>query len=428
MQVKIIPLSETKITALVMAGAGELEPIKKRVLQKFNTPSLKIPGFRGGKAPLNVVEKNLDPNVLQAEFLEEAINDLYVAAAKQEQFRPVAPPQISLKKFVPFTDLEFEGEIDVIGKIVLPKYEKIRKSRPTVSVAAKDIEGVLNDLKTRAADKKDVDRAAKSGDQVFIDFKGVDDKGAPVNGAEGKDYPLVLGSNSFIPGFEDNVIGMKANEEKTFTLEFPKDYGVKALAKKKVTFTVNATKVQEIAEPKFDNDFAAKVGPFKDMAELKEDIKKQLFTEKQNQADRNYENELIQEIVSKTKMQVPALLIEDQLDRSEQEEKQNLMYRGQTWEEHLKDEGVNAEEHRTKKRPEAEERVKTGLVLAEIAEKEKLEISPEELEIRIQLLKGQYQDKATQDELDKPENRRDIASRMLAEKTVEKLVSYAVGK
>ncbi len=425
MQIKVTPQAETKITVLISADSVELKPIKQSVLQKFNTPSLKIPGFRGGKAPLNVLEKHIDQNQLQSEFLEEAINDLYVEAARRENFRPVAAPEVSLKKFVPFTQLEFEAKVDVIGKINLPDYTKLKKSKPKVSVVPKDVDGVIEDLKTRAADKKDVDRAAKSGDQVYIDFKGVDDKGQPVNGADGKDYPLVLGSDSFIPGFEDNLIGIKANDEKTFTLEFPKDYGVKALAKKKVTFTVNVSKVQEIVEPKLDDKFAAKIGPFKNMAELKDDISKQVLVEKQNQAERGYENELVREIVTKTKMSVPEPLVEDQLDRLEQDERQNLLYRGQTWEEHLKDEDVTAEEHRAKKRAEAEERVKTGLVLAEIAEKEKLEVTPEELEVRIQLLKGQYQDSATQAELDKPESRRDIASRMLAEKTVEKLVGYA---
>jgi trigger factor len=112
------------------------------------------------------------------------------------------------------------------------------------------------------AEKKDVERPAKKDDEAWIDFKGVDEKGEPINGADGKDYPLVLGSNKFIPGFEDNVVGMKPGEEKTFPLNFPKDYGVKALAGKKVKFTVKVNKLQELSEPKLDDAFAAMVGPF----------------------------------------------------------------------------------------------------------------------------------------------------------------------
>jgi trigger factor len=375
-----------------------------------------------------MIEKNVDQSVLQSEFLEEAINNMYVQAVNQENLRPVSNPQVNIIKFVPFTTLEFEAEVSVIGEVKLADYKKVKKTKPEVKVTAEDVKEVMKSLQTRAAEHKDVDRAAKSGDMAYIDFKGVDAKGEPVNGAEGQNYPLTLGSNTFIPGFEDNVIGMKPGEEKTFELTFPEDYGVKALAKKKVAFTVTLSKVQESIEPKVDDEFAAKVGPFKTVDELKADIKKQLEAERQNEADRQFENELIQEITAKSKLSVPKVMVDDQIDRVENEERQNLIYRGQTWEEHLKEEGVTAEEHREQKRPVAEERVKASIVLSEIADAEKLDVTTDELELRMQLLKGQYTDPAMQAELDKPETRRDIASRILTEKTVDKLVSYATSK
>lgn len=403
-----------------------MRPLKEHVLERFQS-RIKLSGFREGKAPLSLVEKNVDPTQLQTEFLEEAINQMYVQAVNQERVRPVANPEVTLKKFVPFTTLEFEATVQVVGNITLPDYKKMKKTKPAVKIAAKDVTEVIDALKKRVAEKKDVDRAAKTDDQVWIDFKGFDDKGEPVKGADGKDYPLVLGSNTFIPGFEDNVVGMKANDEKTFTLKFPKDYGVAALANKDVTFTVNVTKVQEVVEPKVDEEFVAKVGPFKTVEALKEDIKQQLALERQQEADRKFENELIEEITAKAKVAVPKVLVDEQIDRIEREERQNLVYRGQTWQEHLDEEGVTAEEHREQKRSAAEERVKAGLVLSEISEVEEIDITPEELEIRIQLLKGQYQDKQMQVELDKPENRREILSRMLTEKTIEKLKSYVLG-
>jgi trigger factor len=271
-----------------------------------------------------------------------------------------------------------------------------------------------------------VDRAAKSGDEVIIDFKGVDTKTKEaISGADGTGYPLQLGSNTFIPGFEDEVVGVKPGGEKTFDLTFPKDYGVKALQGRKVSFTVTVQKVQELQKPKLDEAFAATLGPFKTVAELKTDVKRQLQSEKEQEAQRAYDNELLEKIAAKSSVDVPEVMVEEEVDRIEEEEKRNVTYRGQTWQEHLDEEGLTAEAHREKNKPSAELRVKGGLILSEIAEKEQISVTPEELEMRMQLLKGQYPDPNMQAELDKPENRRDILSRMLTEKTLDALRSYA---
>jgi trigger factor len=427
MQISLTHPSDTEATITVVASEPELQTLKEDVLRRFQG-RVRVQGFREGKAPLALVEKNVDPATLQTEFLDQAINQMYMQAIADKHLRVVNQPQVSVTKFVPFTTLEFEATAEVVGEIVLPDYKKIKKAPAAVKITAEDVKQVLETLRTRLAEKKDVDRAAKAGDQVFIDFIGTDKGGKSIAGADGKDYPLLLGSNTFIPGFEDNLTGLKAGEEKTFTLTFPKDYGVKALASKDVTFAVTLTKVQEVVSPKLDDDFAAKAGPFKTLQALKDDVKQQLEVEQQQEADRAFENELIEEVASKTKVALPKTLVEDQIDRMEQEEKQNLVYRGQTWQEHLDEEGVTAEEHREQKREQAESRVRAGLALAEISEKEDIDVLPEELEIRMQLLKGQYQDKTMQAELDKPETRRDINSRMLTEKTVEKLKAYASSK
>jgi trigger factor len=200
---------------------------------------------------------------------------------------------------------------------------------------------------------------------------------------------------------------------------------VAALQSKKVSFKVAVKRVQELQESKVDDDFAAKVGPFKTLAELKADIKKQVKAEKQSQADRNYENQLIGKIADKAEVEIPEPLIEDQIKFMEEDERRNLTYRGLTWQEHLDQEGITEEQHRQRQRPDAAARVKAGLVLSEISKLENIRVTPEELEIRLQILRGQYQDPQMQSELDKPENRRDVASRLLSEKTIQKLIDYA---
>lgn len=425
MQISRKDESKTNITLTIVAEAEELTKLKNHTLEHFRT-KLKLSGFRTGKAPLSVVEKNVDPQTLQTEFLDEAINSLYRRTIESQNIRPTGNPQVSIKKFVPFTVLEFDAAVEVVGPIKLGDYKKIKKTKGKVSVSAKDVERVLEDLAKRAAERKDVKRAAKKGDEVVLDFSGKDQKGQPIKGADGKDYPLVLGSNSFIPGFEDNLIGLNPDESKDFTLTFPKDYGVKALANKKVTFAVTIKKVNEILEAKLDDKFASKVGPFKTLQELKDDIKKQLLVEKQQQANRALENEIIQELVSKSDLELPESLVTEQIERLKNEVRQNLVYRGQTWQEMLDAEGLSEEEFTKKQlRPEAEQRVKTGLLLAEVSIAEKLEINPEELDVRMDALRAQYTDPTMQAELAKPEAKRDIASRMLTEKTVERLVSIA---
>ena len=426
MQVKK-SIDKTQATLTVVAHEADLSPLKQHVLRHFQS-QVKVPGFRQGKTPLAMVEKNIDQAQFQQQFLEEAVSQMYQQAAQESAIRPVDRPQIELKKFVPFTELEFEAKVPVVGEIKLGDYKKLNVKKPETKVTAEDVKGVLESLQTRMSEKKDVNRAAKDGDQVWIDFKGVDAEGKPVKGADGKDYPLVLGSNTFIPGFEPALVGLEAGQEKTFDTTFPKDYGVQSLQGKKVTFTVTVTKVQEVVKPKLDDEFAKKAGPFKSLSELKADVKKQLSIERDKQAQQSFENELVKALAEKSSVEIPDVLIEEQIDAIEQEERQNLIYQGQTWEEHLKEEGVTAEEHREQKRQAATERVKMGLVLSKVSEEENLDVTPEELEIRMQLLKGQYQDQQMQAELEKPQARRDIAARLLTEKTLAKLSGYATKK
>jgi trigger factor len=428
MQVNKKRISDTKVQLSVGADAAFLTRTKQTVLGRLGR-ELKLPGFRPGKVPPALVEKSVDASVLQSEFLDAAVNELYSAAIIQVKLRPVERPEVSIKKFVPFTTLEFEATVEAVGDVKLPDYTKVKLAKKPISVTVKEVNEVIEALRARAAERKEVARAAKTGDEVVVDFSGTDaETGEPIQGADGKGYPLVLGSNAFIPGFEDNLVGINAGEEKAFTLTFPKDYGVKALQNRKITFNITATKVHEVLKSKIDDDFAAKAGPVKTVAELKADIKKQLTTEQQTRAERDFESELLEKITEQSIVPVPKVLVDEEIDRNELDEKQNLTYRGQTWQEHLAAEGVTEAEHREQKRAAALEHVKAGLVLTEIAEKEGLSVTMEELEIRIQVLKGQYQDSQMRAELNKPESRREIASRLLTEKTLERLKSYADAK
>ncbi len=415
-------ISSTEIKLLISADTTELTPIKEQVVTRLSQ-NLKLPGFRNGKVPQALIEKNIDQALLQNDFLDEAMTQLYAYATRKEDVRPVTQPRVEVKKFVPYTQLEFEVSTHVIGETKLPDYKKMSITKEKVAVFAKDITGVIDSLKTRMAEKKAVMRAAKSGDEAVIDFKAVNANKEPIENAEGADYPLQLGSGAFIPGFEENVIGMKPAEEKSFPLTFPKDYSAKDMAGQKVTFTVTLKVVNELIEPKTDDDFAAKVGPFKNMDELKADIKKQLTIEREREAEANYQDTVLHKISQAATVEIPDVLIEQQITYNLDDIRRNLVQRGQTFEEFLKAEGKTEDQYKKELKPKALDQLKASLILSEIAEKENITIEPEELDIRIQMLKGQYKDAAMQAELDKPENRRDIASRMLSEKVINFIIS-----
>ena len=420
MQILLETTGPTNLKLQITADQALLDAIKTVAISRLGR-NLKLQGFRPGKAPLHLIEKQLDRQLLQSEFLETAVNRLYVDAVQDKKLRPVAQPKVDVMKFVPFTTLEVSYELEVLGTITLPDLSKLKLAKPAVVVGAKDVDEVVANLRSRAALKEDIDRAAKAGDQTIINFSGVDTKSKePITGATGNDYPLLLGSNSFIPGFEPQLIGLKAGDSKEFNITFPADYSAVELQKRKVTFSVTVTKVQAITEPKLDDAFAATVGPFTKLTELKGDIHNQLEQERTSQAERAYENQLLELIAGKTKVVIPDVLIEEEMERIEAEEKRDVVYRGQTWQQHLDAEKLTEEQHREKQRPAAELRVKAGLVLGEIADQEKIIVEPAELEMQIQLLKGQYSDPKMQVELDKPENRRDILSRILSQKSLER--------
>ncbi len=424
MNVKRTNKSETEVELVISADAEQLEKLKNHVLGHF-AGKLKIAGFRPGKAPLSVVEKNVDQGQFQSEFLQEAIETFYRQAAIKEDLKPLNSPQIDVLKFVPFTEMEFKAAFEIMPEIKLGDYSKIKKTKPKITVAEKEVTEVIDNLRTRVATKEPVDRAAKNDDEVWIDFEGVDAKGAAVAGASGKDYPLVLGSNTFIPGFEEGLVGVKKGDKKDLKLSFPKDYHAKNLAGTKITFKTTVKEVKAVVLPKADDAFAATVGPFKTLAELKKDIKAQLTQQKTTEAENKIKDEIVEELVKKSKMVLPQILIADQIESLEQDMRQNLTYRGITLPEYIKQENYKDEDDWREKalKPQAERRVSVGMVLAEIAEKEKLTVNEAELKERIAQYQAQYQQQAG--DFSKPEMQREVLSRMLTEKTVDYLYSTA---
>lgn len=423
MNISLKNTSDTEAELTFVAGVSDLQPVVKEIYETLR-PRVKAAGFRPGKAPNNIIERELGPQTVQTEVVEAAIGRFYRQALEEKALRPLDSPAVTIKKFVPYSELEFTAVTEVLPNIKLADYKKITKKAEVAKVTEAEIDQVVSSLRNRLAKRKEVSRAAKNGDEAVIDFDGKQN-GKEVPNTSAKNQPLLLGSKRFIPGFEENLIGMKPSQTKSFEVKFPKDYGQQSMANQTVTFTVTLQKLFELNLPELNDAFANEAGPFKDLQQLRADVAKQISTEKDTQVQKALETEVINEVVETSQMALPPKMLERELQHLQGDFERQLIQSGKTLEQYLEEKGQKPLDLEKELQPQAERRVKTALVLTEVAREEKLELLPEEFEMRLQLLKGQYQDKTMQLEMDKPEVRREIANQILAEKTVAKLVSYA---
>lgn len=405
----------------------ELKAAEQVALTKL-AKEVKVPGFRKGKVPASVVAKNVDPMTLQQQTLDDALSKAVAEAFLGENLQPIDRPEVDVKKFTPGKELEFTAEAEIIPEVKLGDYKKLSAKAEAVKVEKKDIETIIERMQQNFAEKKEVKRAAKNGDEVIIDFVGK--KGdVAFDGGTAQDYALELGGGQFIPGFEEGIIGHKAGETLDLPLKFPKDYHAKDLQDADVVFTVTIKSVNEKALPEVNDEFAAKCGPFTTADELRADIERELTSQKEREANEKLKDALVKELVEKSSVPVPEILLKDQEKSIEQDFVQNLMYQGINLDSYLEMNGFKTKEEWLDKEVQvaAENRVKAGLVLAELSKALKIDASRQELEDHINLYKQQYgSNKEALKQFEQPEVQRDIANRLLTEKTVDALVELNI--
>lgn len=414
-------LSDTQVVVSVAVDEATLTTAKTHALSHLGK-SVKVQGFRKGKVPAAVIEKNVDQNALGTETVESAINLALNQIIADENLRVIDQPAIEIKKFVPFSTLEFDATIDVLPEITLGNYKKLKATPQKIAVTDKEVTEVIERMRQGFAEKTPVTRKTKDGDEVVINFEGKDEKGASIEGASGNEYALRLGSNTFIPGFEEQLVGHGAGETFDIKVTFPKDYHADHLKGAPVTFTVTIVSILDVSLPKVDDEFAKKSGPFDSIKALKSDIKRELQDQKDRQAVEKLKDDLLGELVEKSKVPLPQILVDDQAKSIEQDLMQNLMYRGQTIDQYVTQQGFkDVEEWRSKELSvAAERRVKAGLVIAELSKVENIEISKDELEAELARRKEEAPTMASQ--LESPDARRDLANRVITEKTINRLV------
>jgi len=412
---------ESKSTLTIVADQEELDLAKNKILENFQK-SAKIQGFRPGKAPLNMVEKNIDPNQLQDNVLRDIVELLYGKSLEQLNIKPVSNPDINIVKFVPFSTLEFTVEVEKLGKVTLPDIKDMKVDKPKIEVSSKEIEEALQDLRLRAADFSETEKIAKLNDRVTINFDGIDLKTKKsIEGTNGTDYPLILGSRSFIPGFEEELVGLKTGDKKSFNIVFPEDYSVDSFKNRKVIFNIDVTKVEESNVPELDDKLALNFGPFKNLDELRGAIKIEMEKELTINNQRKLEDEILNFLGDKTKISLSEKLVDEELSLVESKAKQEALSQGLTWEEYLKALKMDQKSFIKQAKDTAEKRVRSGIAIGEIAQRDNIIISNEEFKQSILHLEEQYKDDAMKEEIRKPENQRDLMIRLLTDKVLKHL-------
>lgn len=421
MKTKLKKLSDSRVELTVTLDAKDLKPAKEKALEKL-AKELKVEGFRKGKVPAEVAKKFIPENDLNAETVDFAVRTTVVPAFNEVEKSPLVMPSVNVTKFVPDEVVEYTATADIIPEVKLGDYKKLGVKKTEVKVTEKEVSGILDNIAASFGEKKVVKRAAKMGDEVVMDFVGKKD-GKEFKGGSAKDYKLTLGSKTFIPGFEEGIVGHASGDKFDLPLTFPKDYGVKDLAGAKTVFEVLVKQVNEIVKPKVDDKLAEKCGPFKTVTELKADIKKNLKAQNEHKLNEKYKDDLVNALVKKSKIPAPEILIDDQMRMIRDDMTRNAAAQGLSFEDFLDANGETLENWEKEARKIAEQRVKASLALQNVALAEKITVSDDDVAAKIAELRDVY--KKSPDalkQLKDPNVKMDIKNRMTIEKTLDYLV------
>lgn len=371
---------------VIEVGATEFQAAIDKVYNR-QKKSINVPGFRKGKAPRKMVEKMYGAEIFFEDAISLAYPDAYEAALKEAGVDPVAYPQLEVLD-VSADGFTFKAAVTVKPEASIKDYKGLSVARPDVKVSAADIKGELKPYIDRASRLVSVERKAKKGDTAVIDFEGFKD-GVPFQGGKGENYSLELGSGSFVPGFEDQVIGMKAGEEKDLDITFPEDYAPE-LAGAQVVFKVKVHEVKEKQEPELDDEFAKDVSEFETLDEFKKDLGEKLKARRQEQADREFETAVIDALIEKLECDVPQAMVDYQADKMLDDYANRVQSQGIRFEDYLRMMGMSMDDMREQSKTAAARTVRSDLALEAVAAAEGIEVSDAAVDEEIARLAEQY--------------------------------------
>ena len=386
MSFKVEKVNDTEAKLIIEVPAEDFDKAIDEAYEK-NKDKFKLDGFRKGKVPREMIEKTYGVGVFFDDAANAVIPEAYAEAAKESGLEIVARPEINVTKIAAGNPMEFEA---IKPEVKLGKYKGVKVEKVEVEVTDEDVKNRVNQDREQnarlvAADDKEIE----DGDQAIIDFEGfVDDK--PFEGGKGEDYPLVIGSHSFIDTFEDQLIGKKVGDEVDVNVTFPEQYQATELAGKPALFKVKIKEIKVKEYPEIDDEFAAEVSEFDTLDEYKEDIKKKLTEVKEAEAARETESRIIEAIIKDSKMDIPEKMIETACDQMVEEFARNMQMQGIALEQYLQMTGSTIEQMKEQVKPQAEARVQSSLVLEAIVDAEKIEATDADVDEEIKKMSEQY--------------------------------------
>lgn len=390
MELKNVEKQEKSIVALTIEiSAKELEAAKEKAYKK-NGKKITVPGFRKGKAPRKLIENMYGDGV----FFEDALNicypEVFDKAIEEAKIAPIAPADVEIQDMSDNGSVVIVCKVPVEPEVTLGEYKGVEAEKVEVKVMAADVKAELERMAQRFARTETVERAAKKNDTVNIDFEGFVD-GVAFEGGQGDNHPLKLGSGTFIPGFEDQLIGVKTGEEKDVVVSFPADYGAEDLAGKEAVFKCKILSVQESIVPAIDDEFAKDVSETAEtLADLKKEVKDRLVSAKNTEADREFEQNVVDKVVEGMQADIPDAMIEQQIDNIVRDFEYRLQMQGMNLDGYMQASGTDASAFRGMFREQADKQVKGRLALSKVAELENFEITEEDTEAEFKKLSEQY--------------------------------------
>ena len=379
--------NEVKLSFTIEASKFE------EAIQKVYVKSAKyfnIPGFRKGKAPYKIVEKQYGAQIFYEDAFNEVAGEVYEKELTDAKIEAVSRPKIDIIQMEKGKDLIFTAVVQTKPEVTLGKYKGIELKKVEYNVEEKDIDHEIGHMQERNARLVNVeDRPVEKDDTTVIDFEGFVD-GVAFEGGKAENHELVIGSNTFIPGFEDQIIGMKIGEEKDINVTFPEEYFSKDLAGKAAVFKVKLHEIKKKELPEVDDEFAKDVSEFDTIKELKASIKEKLEEENKNKAKYETEEEAIKTVCDNTEIDIPSGMVETETDNMIKDIEQRLMYQGLNFAQYLQMMGKTEEDMRNEMKEQAERQVKTKLVLEAIVVAEKIEATEEEKKAKLEEMATMY--------------------------------------
>ena len=411
------------VTITVEVGKDEFEPAIEKAYRK-QVKQLKVPGFRPGHAPRKVIEGMYGIGVFFDEAMNIAFPAAYQAALAEAKLEPVDHPSLEV------TDVDAEGftfkaTFANYPEVKLGEYKGLSAVKPSAAVSDEDVDKRLEQMRERNARLVSVEREAQNGDTAVIDFEGKKD-GVPFDGGKGENYPLELGSGSFIPGFEEQVVGMKVDEEKDINVTFPEDYQEEDLGGQEVDFTGKLHEVKEKEMPALDDEFAKDVSEFDTLEELKADLRKKEEESREASAQKTFESNLMEQVAANMECDIPEAMVENQARRVVDDYKMQVQSQGMSFADYLRMTGVKEADLIESAKEPALRQIRNSLALEAIIKEEAIEISQEEIDAEYQKMADEYS--IDLEEIKKYLRIPDLEDQLKREKALKVVVDSAVAK